>query len=610
MGLLASLTNQLGILLKSQSAARRIMLLIVALASLTGLGWMIIQAQTGGYTLLISNLRPAEGVEALAKLQQLGIKAKMENGGTSIQVPRNRFDDAIMMLSMEGIPSSGTVGYELMDKTSLGQSNFQQQKNYLRMREGELARTLLSIRQIQHAKVHLALPEDSLFVKDEKAATASVVLKLQRGSRLEGREVTGIVNLVSHSIEGLKSENVSVIDDSGNTLNQAHTEDSSQSSIAQQSYKLQYEEKLRNDIESQLENVVGKGKVSARVRADFNFSTQHQIRQSYNPEEQTPILRTEKTTLESTGNKSAGALQQGIPGSTSNLPSAISGVATNNGSTSGSEGLTRQDRTAEYAVSNTWEETQQSVPTPKQISVAVLVDYAETKDASGKVTAQPRTQQELADYEDLVKAAIGFVSTDLRTDQVKVLCSRFRTEVPEDLKDSLLNNYTVRQYIQLGVQWGIVGLIGLLLILMVLRPAVKQISVYPVELTDAKALPPGTAEAAAQGQLPPGKSAGAAIGSEGQGSAKATGQLGQRNVIGIAAGATEEDDDEFDLDDLPEEMRGNQDAIRQFKLQRLAAKQAKMTQAEADKIHADVMATARENPQKTVSLMRQWMEEP
>lgn len=607
MGFLASLTNQLGIALKSQSAARRIMLLVVTLASLGGLGWMIVSAQNGGYTLLVGSLRPAEGIEAMAKLQQAGIKARTDNGGTTIQVPRNRFDEAIVMLAMEGIPSSGTVGYELMDKTTLGQSKFQQEKNYLRMREGELARTLLSIRQIEHAKVHLALPEDTLFIKDEKPATASVVLKLQRGARLGEREITGVVNLVSHSIEGLKPENISIVDDSGNLLNQAHSDDASQSTMAQQNYKLQFEELLKNRIESMLENVIGRGKVSARVQADFNFATQHQIRQSYNPEEQNPILRTEKTMLENTGGKLAASQQGGIPGSSSNMLLPAPNGA--NGATTGTEtGISRQDRTAEYAVSNTWEETQQAVPTPKQVSVAVLVDYAETKDATGKVTVQPRSAPELTDIEDLVKAAIGFVSTDQRQDQVKVICNRFKTDAPEDMKDTLLNNYNVRQYIQWGVQWGIIGLIGLLLILMVLRPAIKQFTVVPAEVAESQALPPGAEGGAVRGHLPAG-SAGAVEGPDGQG-ARSPAALGQRpNMIGLAADLPE-DDDELDLSDLPEEMRGNQDAIRQFKLQRLAAKQAKLTQNEADKIHQDVMNTARENPQKTVSLMRQWMEEP
>lgn len=608
MGFLATLTNQLGILLKSQSAARRVMLLGVAMASLGGLGWMIYQAQTGGYTVLIQNLRPADGVEAMAKLQQLGIKARMESGGTTIQVPQTRFDDAIMMLSIEGIPSSGTVGYELMDKSSLGQSKFQQEKNYLRMREGELARTLLSLREVEKAKVHLALPEDSVFIKDEKAATASVVLKLHAGNKLEERQINGIVNLVSHGIEGLKPENVSIIDDNGNLINQARNDDASQSTEAQQNYKIKYEDLLKSRIESQLENIVGRGKVAARVQADFNFSTQHQISQRYNPDEQNPILKMEKAVSESLAGKAAAGGPTGAPGSSSNLPATLSGGAGANTTTSataaGDAGTSKTDRTAEYAVSSTWDETQQTVPTPKKVSVAVLVDWAEDKDTAGKVTPRVRTPEEITAIEDLVKAAIGFTANETREDQIKVMCERFKTDAPDTAKESWFNSYPVRLMIQLGVQWGIVGLIGLLLILMVLRPALKQIMVTPMG-SALQALPAGAGglmgqiSAETMQSLPPEVQA-ALANNQARGGQKGIEAMGRLEDAPL---------DEVEEEEIPEELRDNKEAIKHFRLQRLAAKQARLTQAEAQKIHQEVLETAKSNPQKTVSLMRQWMDE-
>lgn len=622
MAFLASLTNQLGIMLSSQSTARRIMLALVALTSLGGLGWLIIHAQSGGgYVTLLSNLRPADGVEALAKLQQIGIKAKLENGGTTILAPQSRFDDAIMMLSMEGIPSTGTVGYEMMDKSSLGQSKFQQEKNYLRMREGELARTLLSIREIERAKVHLALPEDSLFVTEEKPATASVALKLQRGARLSERQVSGVVNLVSHSVEGLKPENVSVIDEMGMQLNQPRNDDASQSTQAQQTYKLQYEDLQKSRVESMLENVIGRGKVSARVQAEFNFATQHQIRQTYNPDEQPAILRTEKQTAENETGKDRNGIQ-GAPGSASNLPLGAGNGTTSATATAGPGGTTRTDRTAEYAVSSTWEETQQATPTPKRLSVAVLVDWAEDKDASGKSTWRPRTPEELTSLEDLVKAAIGYTQNETREDQVKVICERFKTDAGDTTKESFLSSYNGRQMIQLGVQWGIVGLIGLLLILMVLRPAVRQITVTAVG-GGLQALPAGAAGAAGALEGPGGE--GGAV--EGGGAPDALSQIpasmlaslppdvqaalraSQGGKGGALSGPANDGFDDIDISEIPEELRDNQEAIRQFKLQRLAAKQARLTQVEAQRIHQEVMDTAKNNPQKTVSLLRQWMDE-
>jgi flagellar M-ring protein FliF len=608
MNFIASLTNQLGSLLQSQSAARRLTLFLILCGSVAAMIWLSVHARTGGYVVLCSDLRPGEAGEAMSKLREIGIPSQVENGGTAIKVQRAKADDAAMALAMEGIPDGGRVGFELMDKSTIGQTRFQQEKNFHRMREGELARTLLSLREIENARVHLALPEDSLFVSEAKPPTASVVLKLRRGAVLTGRQVNGITHLVSRSVEGLKPENVSIIDSQGNLLNQARTDDAAEFTATQQAYKTQYEDLLKNRIESMLENVIGKGKVSARVQAEFDFSTMHQIKESYDPELST--IKTQKYLTEGTGEKSAGALGiGGVAGSASNVPPlaplAQAGETTATGT---GQGLTKTEVSTEYAPSKTWEESQQTVPVPQRLSVAVLVDgtYEEVKSGKGEVKQefQPRPQAELDQFKSLVEAAIGFTSNEKRQDTVTVACASFKTDTPKEEKEPFLLTYPVRQMIQLGVEWGVIGVVGLLLILMVLRPAIKQMLVMPISSARG-ALPGFMGERLTHhGEHPAALSAGRSGGARGLASPE--GEADQDAALDANYDAMLNDLSDIEI---PEELKGNQEAIRTYKLQRLAARQAKLTQAQAQKMQKEMVDTARNNPQKTVSLLRQWMDE-
>lgn len=606
MGFLSVLTQQLGILLKSQSTASRLMLLLIIIGSIGGMAWLALHAKGGSYTALYSNMQSSDGMEAMAKLRQIGIEAKLENGGTTLMVPANKADDAAVLLSMENIPGSGTIGFEAMDKTSIGQTKFQQEKNYHRMREGELARTLLSIHEIEHARVHLALPESSVFVKDEHAATASVVLTLHRGATLNERQLNGIVHLVSRGIEGLKPEDVSIIDSYGNLLNSSKPDNETQASLTQQSLKTQYEDLLKSRIESMLEPVIGRGKLSARVQADFDFSTMHQITETFNPDEQEQQIRMQKISREGDGKAVAGV--SGVPGSTSNMPDQAAGPRTGQAPTSSTTAAGgKLDMTTDYALSRKWAESNQTIPTPQRVTVAVLVDGTYKPDSSGKKEPEyiPRTAEELKKVEDLVKATIGF--SDKRKDLVTVECAQFQTNAPDQEKEPWWNNYQLRQMLPLGIQWGVIGLVSLLLILMVLRPAIKNIMVTP-------ATPAYGGLLAAPGRSLGGEGGSGGAHQLGSGAKGAAGlpemlrnsKLGEltNELAGLESAL-----DGMDDEDIPDEIRGNQEAMRAFKMSRMATQQARLTQAEAQKIQQEVVDTAKNNPQKTVSLLRQWMDE-
>ena len=285
----------------------------------------------------------------------------------------------------------------------------------------------------------------------------------------------------------------------------------------------------------------------------------------------------------------------------------------------GAAGTTRSDLTTEYVISKTWQESEQTVPTPLRMTVAVLVDglYDTDNSVKGqpKQIFRPRDSKELTELEDLVKNTIGFTNTDKRQDTVKVACAQFKVDTPEEEKEPFLS-YPMRQMIQMVVEWGIIGLMGLLLILMVLRPAIKQILVS-VAPNPYQALPAGAGHLAAGGHMAKGelrgKSEGDVPGTISQLSALAgslSGQLDENGVpIQLQLHTGEIDEDDLDENDIPEELRGNAEAVRMFKIQKLAAQQARFTQAQAQKIHKEVVETTKANPQKTVSLMRQWMDE-
>ena len=602
MNLLTSISGQLSQVIRAQSLTRRLTLLIVIVGSVCGFLFLMTHARTGGYVDLYKGVQMTDAREALAKLAQLGIDARLRDGFSTIQVPRNKVDEAAVMLAMEGIPGSGSVGWEQLDRNSFGQSKMQQEKSFHRMQEGELERTLLAIRSIERARVHLGIPEASLFLDEEQQATASVMIKVRSGERLSDKQVQGIIHLVSHAVEGLTSDNVQIIDDSGNLLVSTQGADSNMASLAQQSYKTNYEEQVNSRIETMLEKVVGKGRVEARVQADFDFSQLHRISEVFNPDDQDPIVREQSTQIE--GMKS---VPDGSTG-TGAVPTPAAGGAGG-----------RSDTLVSYEVSKMWSEEKQTEPTLTGVSVAVLIGgkREETTDSEGNITVEsvaPSTE-ELSTYEELVKSMIGFKTG---RDKVTVSYVPFLPEAIEPLGEAPRFSYETRRMIELGIQWGIVGLIGLLLILVVLRPAVKQILVSPMS-GGMVALPAGgggmdlsgmdentmelmanLAEAEASGD------ANAIAMARAAGGEQASTAGAQQNLArkkGLKSSVAKQ------MLDVDEDMAMDPETVKAMRQQKMAALKAKQTNEQSALIQRDVLTTAKSDPNKTVSLLRQWMDE-
>jgi flagellar M-ring protein FliF len=569
MSFISSLASQFVQLFDSLPGARKAMLLLILAGAIVTMGWLIARASTGGWTAVLSQSDMSQTGAAMSKLSQAKIPAKLDNNGSTLLVAGNRQDEAVMLLAMDGIYDHGSnVGNELLDRNSFGDSKFKQEKNYLRAREGELARTLMSLNEVEEARVHLALPDEELFVKDQKQPKASVVLKLRSGARLSDRQVNGIVNLVSHSVESLQPENVSVIDNEGNLISQRATTDFANATSENVAFKVQAEDRLGQEIQTMLERSIGKDKVIASVQMAYDFSSQKRVETIYNPNDQDPIVETEKTTVEEQNSPAGGGPAMAAGGSSASLAGASASAST--ARQGGRAGTLRNDSTKSYVVSHSVQETALDAPTLKRITVGVMVDglYDESKGADGKMqrTFKPRSTEEMAQFEKIVKAVIGF-DGETRGDVVEVTCAPFQTEGVEVATKTWLTP-ELRRMVEIGIQWGVVGLVSLLLIFMVVKPVVHSITVAPVR--DHRALLPGREGVRA---LPSGE----ARGTRGTGG----GAQGPRKV-----GAT------YDDSHLMELQESN-----------------KVTSEASTRVFREIQTEARGNPERTVGLIRQWMEE-
>lgn len=496
------LLQQLSALFGSQSAARRFVVLSVVVGSIGLLAYVAMRAQSASYKPVLSNVQQSEAARAIGTLQMIGIPAKLGDGGTSVLVPMGkRWDQALIMLSQEGFPNSGSVGYEIMDKSSIGRSDFEQKIRFHRSLEGELARTIATIDGIDRAKVHLAMPKQSVFVSDQVKPSASVVIKTWPGATLSDDEVRGISVLVSRAVgQGMEPEDVSVVDTRRGMLNPAKEVEQSSSVNSRLTFKTNHENLLRERIESALAKTVGAGKVVARVNADYDFTQTVTTAETYDPDSKVVRQSTEIT------EGGATAVGAGPPGSSSNLPPG--------GASSGDAGgRSRSDQKFYYEIAKTTSQVTQTVPTLQRLTVSVLVDglYEEVDDGSGNVTREysPRPARELADLENSVKAIVGYSEERPGggVDLVTVSSVQFQMGEDEFGEEAAERPLFTPDMIQNLAQWLVLAAISMMLIFLVLRPAVKSISVIA---SPAPSLPgPG---AAAPGWLAPAAPAAGAIG--------------------------------------------------------------------------------------------------
>ncbi len=414
------------------------------------------------FQVLYSNLSEDDAAKVVEMLRNENIEFEIGGGGV-ISVPNEIVHETRLRVAAAGLPKGAGVGFEIFDKSGFGVTEFVQKVNYTRALQGELARTISVLNEVDTARVHIVTPKKRLFSSENDLARASVVLKFVEGGRLNPDQINGVVNLVASSIDGLNHKNVTIVDTSGRLLSGDGDEDSSSNlSSTQFEYQKSIEKLLVARIQSILEPVVGKEKVMAKVSADIDFTRAEMTEEKFDPE--SVVVRSEQTSKEKTTNGAAG----GVPGVASNVPGEQLPADGSDGG--GSE---KQNETINYEISKIVSKTVLPTGVIKRLSVAVLVDgtYKITKDEEGMETKtyQPWQPGDLKKFQNLVKGAVG-VQSD-RGDTLEVVNIPFETQpVPEKLKISMVD-----KFLPLALRYGTVLIVSLLLLIFVVKPIVKAL---------------------------------------------------------------------------------------------------------------------------------------
>ena len=377
---------------KNLPNTRKLAFLAVAVIAIATIITLLLWLPKLDYQVLFSNLSAEDAGNVITKLKEKKVPYQVKDN--AIYVPSDKVHELRLELASQGIPSGGGVGFEIFDKTSIGLTEFSQRVNYIRALQGELARTIKQIQEIDQVRVHIAIPEKTIFTEKEDHPTASVVLKLKPGRTLSKEQVAGVVHLVSSSVEGLSPQYVTVVDQYGNLL--SAPKDTAQLVQTEQiEYKKNIEKTYEKNIQSMLENIVGKGKAIVRVSTEIDFSKVERLEEKFDPD--TIAIKSEQRSQEKTMAPQTG----GIPGVLSNQPGQPQTATAQNIQSQ------RQQESINYEVSRSISKILQATGQIKKISVAVLVDGV-YKEEKGKKIYTPRSEEEIKKYQELVQAAIGY----------------------------------------------------------------------------------------------------------------------------------------------------------------------------------------------------------
>ena len=475
-------------------AGLRPLLLLVGVAAAVAAGvGIVLWSQGPTYSLLFGNLADSDKAQVVQSLEQAAIPYRLEAGSGAVLVPADKVSDARMKLAAKGLPETG--GFSLMEKEQgFGVSQFMENARYQHAVETELGRTIASLKQVEAARVHLATPQQSAFVRDRRSASASVFLQLKSGLRLEREQVTAIVNLVASSIPDLDASQVTVIDNQGRLLSAPEHNSEFAAHEEQMELARRMEEDYSQRIESLLTPLLGSGSVRAQVVAQIEMSATEEAREQYRPESQ--IVRSEQTSEEVSRN---GQGAQGVPGALTNQPPqggvaqpaaaataaaapasagkpAAAGAAAAAASAAAAETPenTNRQSTRNYEIDRTVAYTHQPAGRLQRLSVAVLVDNLHTTGKDGKPVETPLSDEQIARVTALVKDAVGF--DEKRGDTVSVVNQGFRpdaaVEAPQAESIPLWERPMLRDIAKL-----LSGLvIVVLLLLFVVRPLIRNLT--------------------------------------------------------------------------------------------------------------------------------------
>lgn len=449
--------------------------LMVGLAASVALGVaVVLWAQEPNYQPVVGDLSAYNPQDVTTILDSNGIDYKMDPRTGSLLVPSEQVYSARLKLAAEGVTDQKTMGYELLDQErGLGTSQFMETISYRRGLEGELARTIAAMRGVRNARVHLAIPERSVFIRDAREPTASVFLEVFAGRRPEPEQIRAIVNLVAGSIPMMNRDQVTVVDQNGNLLTGDEVQAETDRMKDQYEYTSRVEERLTRRVASLIGPIVGEGRYRAEVTADLDFSAVERAEELYNPEQQ--AVRSERELSEQ---RVAGA-QGGIPGALANQPPGAATVPEQATAAPGEDGApaappvnVRSESTRNYELDRTVSYTRQELGAVKRVTVALAVDDMKVVDPeTGEVSYQPWPEAELQRLSMLVRDAVGYSAS--RGDSVTVMNTAF---APEEAVEFEAPGFWEQPWFWDLMKQVLAGLVILILVLGLLRPTLKTLS--------------------------------------------------------------------------------------------------------------------------------------
>jgi flagellar M-ring protein FliF len=535
----------------------------VGLALIAFFGFIGTRLTTPGMALLYGGLDSTDSAAIAAKLEETQVPFEVKGDGSQIYVPDDQVGRVRLAMAGEGLPNGGSIGYEIFDRAdALGTTNFVQQINQLRALEGELGRTIRALRQVKGSRVHLVMPKRELFSRDKAEPTASVVVTLQ--GQLEKEQVAAIQHLVASSVPGMKTANVSVIDDKGHLLARGGSDDDLSTATADE-MRRSFELRMTQAIEDLLSQTLGAGKVRAEVNTELDFNQVTTNTESFDPEGQ--VVRSTQTVDENEQSQERSANNNvSVANNVPNPPAPAGGGA---GDTANST-TQRTEETVNYEISKKVQTEIKHSGDVKKLSVAVLVDGTYTTAADGTRAYTARPQAELDQISTLVKSAVGFSAQ--RGDTVEVINMQFAE--PEVVEEGISILGLEKNDLMRIAELVVLSLVAVLVLLLVVRPLLNRLLAIPVAAPEQFAIAgPGGAA------LPPG--AAAALALPGAGSDLAALTSGQPTSMGEITNIANEIEQMIDINQV-------EGRVRASSLKRIA----------------DLVD---QHPEQAVNIMRQWM---
>ncbi len=464
---LSQFMEKIGAFWKDRTLSQRVLIGGLALAVVTSFLIMVYFLNKPDYRVLYSKLGEEDASRVVELLKAAKVDYQLVDGGSTIMVPADVVYEQRLKVAGEGMMHGQGIGFEIFDELKVGQTDFVQRINYQRALQGELARTISEFPQIESARVHLVLPQKSLFIEEQKKASASVVLTLKKGQKLDQKQIQGIVNFVSMAVEGLTPDSITVADTTGQILYQPSDEDSLQGMTTTQfEFKNTFEKNLQNRIEQLLTPIIGPGRAIAKINADLDFNQRTIRKESYDPD--VTVVRSEQRSEETTSGTAAVDNTAVGPGGTGAAVPNTNFRGDGFSGTESTEKSNRETRTTNYEINKQEENVVVAAGDLNRLTIAVIVDGTyEPVEGSNEYTFTPRKAEELEQIKQVVAKAVGFDAQ--RGDEIEV--SSFEFGAPDVYAEPSLVQ-TMMEYAQRLGKPFLNGVLIFLFLILVVRPVV------------------------------------------------------------------------------------------------------------------------------------------